>query len=286
MSFQNYLTDAWAKHPEESENIFNDFENHFKLLTTPEEVTSLAHLITHVSGDHLGKWKGGIELLNKIKKIPIDKDELSLNRYIATLSLASNPDYSLEGFSLSDQVRILGMTASAIGSQNEVARACDIIEKANDIAKVYLSKNDPANRSLAIAGNNLACTLLDKEKLDHNEINLMIQSAFVGRKFWELAGTWKEVERAEYRLAKVFLKANVLDKAFEHSEKCLAIISDNGNDPLEEFFGFEALALIEKARRNELGFSEAIEKMKESFEKISSDDQTWCKKTLEKLAES
>jgi hypothetical protein len=283
MTFKEYINDAWAIHADQSSKLMNDFKNHFSLLESADDVTSMAHLVTHVSGEHLGHWKEGIHLLNSLKTSPHLTDYSGIDRYIAALSLGENPKFSLEHFSDSDQVRILGMTASALASQNDIKRAGEYLERAHEIAKSKLAKNDPANRGLAIAGNNLACALEEKSQLSHDESNLMIQAAYVGRKFWEIAGTWKEVERAEYRLAHAFLKADVLDKAFEHAEKCLAIVAQHGNEPLEVFFGFEVMGLVEKARRNQLGFEEAKAKMTEAFNQLSSDDKSWCQEILNKM---
>lgn len=176
------------------------------------------------------------------------------------------------------------MTASALAVQNNLARAGRYLVEAEEVCMHKLDKKDPANKNLAVAGNNLASALEEKETLSHEETNLMIHAAFIARKFWEIAGSWLEIERAEYRLAKIFLKADILDKAYAHAEKCLEIISDNGCEPLEQFFGLEAIALIEKAKGNELGKQEAHQAMLETFNKIDPEDQTWCKETLEKVA--
>lgn len=284
MTFEEYLNDAWASHPTNSAELLRGFEESFSLINSADEVNALGNLIAHVSGEHLGEWGKGIQLLESLRQNPQVKDMSALNRFIAALSLGEDKNFSLESFSSSEKVRILSMTASALASQNEVARAGKYLEQAEEICQSLNDKKDPANRNLAIAGNNLACALEDKAFLTHAENNLMLHAAFVGRKFWELAGTWMEVERAEYRLAKVFLKADILDKAFAHAERCMEIIAENGNEALEVFFGLEAMALVEKARKNNLGYEEAVKGMKEAFEKINPDDQKWCKSTLEKIA--
>ncbi len=283
MTFHEYLKNAWSIHPLESEKLFGEFKRHLNLIQTSEDVNAFAHLITHVSGEHLGKWKEGLHLLQILKANPLLNDYLIIDRYIATLSLSLDSHYSIKNFSDSDQARILAMAASALAFNNQAKRAADYIELACQIAKSKLDKSDPANKSLAIAGNNLASSLEEKESLTHEETKLMVQAAYVGRIFWELAGTWKEVERAEYRVARSFLKADILDKAFLHAEKCLEIVAANNNEPLEVFFGFEVMALVERARRNNLGFEESIEKMKKALLELTPEDQSWCKDVLEKL---
>lgn len=283
MTFEEYLNDAWAAHPEQPAELLKNFKSHFSLISSGDEITSMGHLIAHVSGEHLGEWGKGIQLLQELRNHPQVKDEAALNRFIASLSLGDDRSFSLANFSDSDKVRILAMTASALAAQNDLERSAQYLAEAEEICNAKLDRKDPANRNLAVASNNLACSLEEKKSLTHDETYLMIHAAFTARKFWEIAGTWLEVERAEYRLAKTFLKADILDKAFSHAEKCLEIISANGNDPLEVFFGMEVLAEVEKARNNGLGCDEAVKCMRESFDKLKPEDKNWCQQTLERF---
>lgn len=281
MKFQDYLNNAWSIHPTESEKLLNEFQNHFSLIESVDDFISLAHLIVHVSGEHLGKWKEGIEVLNTLKRISEVQDQAALDRYLAILSLGMNSQFSIRDFTVSDQVRILAITASALASQNEIRRAGEYLKQAHELAQLKLEKTDPANRNLAITGNNLASSLEEKENRTDEEAGLMIEAALIGRKFWEIAGTWKEIERAEYRLAKTYMKAGKLDKALFHAESCLEIVYQNNNEPLEIFFGYEVLGLVEKMRGNQIGLKKAIEKMTEVFQELTVDEQSWCKGTLE-----
>lgn len=285
MTFEEYLNDAWSRHGSESSELLAQFKNQFSLINSTDEINQMGHLIAHVSGEHMGEWGKGIQLLNDLREHPKAVDKSGINRFIAALALGDDKNFSVEEFSDSDKVRIYAMTASALAAQNDLARAGLYLEKAEKLCHSSLDKKDPAHRNLAIAGNNLASALEEKPKLSHDEIKLMIHAAFVGRKFWEIAGTWLEIERAEYRLAKSFLKADILDKAYDHAERCLEIISYHGNEPLEVFFGMEVLGQVEAARKNALGREEAVRVMKDAFNMISPEDQKWCKETLDKMAE-
>jgi len=284
MTFEEYLNDAWSRHGSESPELLDKFKNQFSLINSTDEINQMGHLIAHVSGEHMGEWGRGIQLLNDLREHPMAVDKSGLNRFIAALALGDDKNFSVEEFSDSDKVRIYAMTASALAAQNDLARAGLYLGMAEKLCHSNLDKKDPAHRNLAIAGNNLASALEEKPNLSHEETNLMIHAAFVGRKFWEVAGTWLEIERAEYRLAKTFLKADILDKAYAHAEQCLEIISNHGNDPLEVFFGMEVMGQVEEARKNHLGRDEAIKAMKETFIKLSPEDQKWCKETLDKMA--
>ncbi len=189
----------------------------------------------------------------------------------------------LSRFTLSDQTRILAQAAGMISERGDIVRAKDYFNNSLEIASRGLEKEDPANRALAITGNNLACTL--EEKIDRSELEteLMILAAKAGRKFWEIAGGPTEVASAEYRLSQSYLQASQIEKSFEHAQLSVEACELNKSSPLDHFFGYEAIALAEKARKNDIGYSKAVEKIKHHFEQLSEDDKKWCEKTLNKF---
>lgn len=69
-------------------------------------------------------------------------------------------------------------------------------------------------------------------------------------------------------------------KALSHAQVCLELAQENSAPALELFFGYEALALIEKARGNATGFSKALEQVKANFGKLSAEDKPWCEASL------
>lgn len=282
MTFKEYLHQAWSTHASEPRQVADEMKKNLSLVSSSEDIISFAGLVVHVCAEHLGDWLTGLDLLKRLKNNPLHKDKASMNRYVAILELGNNPATIIDHFSPSDQVRILAATASALGNLGGLKRAEAYLRKALEVATT-LPKDDPAHKAMAMTGNNLASTLELKKERSAHETELMILAASIGREFWEIAGTWKEVERAEYRLARTYLEAEVLDRAFEHAEKCLEIVSQNGSEPLEYFFGFEVLALVEKAKKNQLGYEEARENMKAAFDKLPASEQSWCKKSLDKV---
>jgi hypothetical protein len=188
----------------------------------------------------------------------------------------------LENFGRSDQIRILAMASSAL-SERETNRSRQLLLKALDLARLGLEKKDPANRALAVTGNNLACALEEKKSKTPADRELMILAAKTGRGYWEVAGGWLEVSKAEYRLGMTYLEAGDRTKALKHAQICLEMCRDNKAGDLDMFFAFEILAKAERSRKNDLGFQEALEKANQYFNKLSVDDKTWCESSLKKL---
>lgn len=283
MNFNDYLNEAWEKHQDHTEKVFNEFPQYFSLCEKDEDVLSLAHLITHVCGEHLGKWYDGIVLLETLLTEKPITDLSGFNRFKAILNLCADKNYSLAGFSDSDQARILASCASALTSHKELERAGRYLKKADLIVKEKLKDNDPAIKAMAMTGNNLACSLEEKEDKGKEEIELMKTAAHIGRVFWEKAGTWLHLERAEYRLAKTYLNANEPDVAKTHAINCLSIIEKHGDDPLELFFAHEVLALCAEALNDQNCVEKHIHQMENYFSRLNHDDQCWTRQTLDKI---
>ena len=113
------------------------------------------------------------------------------------------------------------------------------------------------NRAMAVAGHNLAASLEEKSVLSADEIALMLMAAKASRTYWERAGTWLQVERAEYQLATTFLKSGDLVQAEFHARECGRVVTENNAPALEQFFAAEALARVMRVAKNEAAFNAA-----------------------------
>ncbi len=288
MSFEQFVNQAWADHATQPAQVAGRFDEALVLVEKNEQIPGLAQLITHVYGEHLGEWDAGVRTLEKLMTIsvydPKSESQKAIARSIASLNLASGTSPSMDDLSLSDRIRVYAAATSALAGQKESGKALALFTQTLEMAKSGLDQTDPANRALAITGNNLASALEEKSLQTKNETDLMLLAAETARKYWEIAGTWLEVERAEYRLAQSYMKANLLDGAIKHAQACLEIIQMNSAPALEHFFGNEVLALVEHSRKNSAAVQEAFEQVKINFDKLSVDDKPWCEETLSKLS--
>lgn len=280
MKFNEYLQNAWAQHATNPKQVASEFKDSFKLMQTEDDVMSMARLIVHVCGEHLGDWEQGLSLLKKLKNNATIKDKNEMNRNVAILNLGNFPDTSIEHFSPSDQSIIYSKTASALANLGGIKNASKFFQLACQIADEKLEKNDPAIKNLAISGNNLASSLEEKKNRSENENSLMLIAATKARVYWEMAGTWMEVERAEYRLGKTHLQLKNYDQALVHADECLKIIIDNKAAPLEAFFGFELKCTIFHAQKNKEAFARSLDLMKREFDSLTPEDSEWCRDVL------
>lgn len=283
MTFDSYLNQAWQDHAVDSEKVAASFDGALISVETGDQLFRFIGLVTHVMGEHLGLWDEGHALLRRLRAHPecrpnSEADKAAL-RSMAVMIIGAGKADSLSGFDNSDRIRILSVAASAL-AQRDAVRVKSIFDKCLAFAEEDLSPSDPATRALAIAGNNLACALEEKSDRSPAETELMILAAQTGRRFWELAGTWLEISRAEYRLAMSFLTAGETESALRHADNCRKICEENNASSLDRFFAYEALAQVARARASVSDFHYAARKAKDYFEMLPAEDQRWCEKSL------
>lgn len=288
MNFEAYLQNAWTIHAVETQKLADEFSSNMSLIESNEQIAQFGAIITHVTGEHLGIWGDGISLLRLLKNHSLmqagSETERVLLRSIASLQIAGNLPVNIDSFSTSDRVRILAMATCHL-CLHDVNRSQKLILEALEKAKVLDSK-DPANRSLAISGNNLACSLEEKTARTPEEVKLMILAAETGRKYWELAGNWREVAVAEYRLAMTYLQAKDLEKAMIHAQINLDLCQKNNAGDFDLFFVFEALAAIEKQKGNKQALQKNIENMKHYLESLNETEKTIGERAIKKLQDN
>lgn len=290
MNFADFLNKAWSEHGDHPEQTATQLAQGLALCTSASDVVSLVNLTTHLYSEHLQKFVEGERQLREIGKNDFAKGtpaEFAVARAIMAFRLCDGSVDSEQdrlGLTPADLARSLGIATSAL-SVRDSGRAEKYLRQALQIAtSIELTDSDGVARGLAIAGNNTAASLEEVASRTDQQTCLMLLAAETGRKFWEIAGTWLEVERAEYRWAKSCLQAGLFDEARTHAKLCLSIAQANGEPPLEIFFAYEALADIEKTAKTAV-FQSTLKMAQEWFEKLAPDDQSWARKSLEQLAQ-
>lgn len=286
MNFKEYINQSWTDHATDSPKVFKTFPEGEKLISANEEIPQYVQLVTHVCGVHLGDWNSGLNILENLMKHHTFKSgtesENAIKRSSATLRLSSGEIKDLNGFSISDQIRIYAMATTMLADRNEMPRAQQYFSRSLELA-ANLTKEDPANRALAVTGNNLSCSLEEKKDRNDTDVKLMILAAQTGRKYWEICGGPSEVAMAEYRLSQNYYHLGQIDLAYKHALLSIELCEKNNLSAMDCFYAYETLALVEKVKNNEAGFEMAVQKVKQQFELISANDKKWCEPSLAKL---
>jgi hypothetical protein len=254
--------------------------------TEESRIVPIAHLAQHVFGDHLGRWADGLAFLDQMAALPVTQGAAAqtVARFQAALKLAGGLADARPSLEPSERIRVTALAAAQLGAHDAVRSRALLDEGVAEAERAALPDKDPAHRNLAIAGNGIASTLEELEDRSPAQTRLMLRAAQVARRFWELAGTWLETERAEYRLAMSWLQTGDTAQARQHAQHCLEIVRANGSVPLEAFFGWVVLGLVERAAGNTTGHQQAQSHAQAAFQTLEEGDRSWCRPSLDRLA--
>ena len=260
MTLGALIEQGWGDHAADPEGVFERLRGASDPAETPAEALALARLAAHVGGEHLGLWTATIALLNGlVAAAGAGTPECQgVHRLLAALHRAAGDEAASRTHQsqahdpglpeASTRLRILATTAAMCVGQGRLAEGIADFESAVNLAAYGPAATDPAARDLAVAANNLACTLEHRSAPTPAELALMLEAAYVARRFWTVVGGWRAIERAEYRLCMSHLKAGRPPDAVRHAAECLRIVRENGGDPAEAFFAHEASARAAHAR--------------------------------------
>jgi hypothetical protein len=279
-SFDAFMESAWTAHGERPDDVAAQLAD---ALTLPQDAAQLqrfASLATHVYGEHLGRWRDGVLLLDALRTTPAfdggGDATRALARHVATLRHAAGDADALGTLARDDQAAALAAAASALAGRQAFERAIDAHVAACALAAAGIAKDSPANRALAVAGNNLAVTLEGKRDRSPRETQAMLDAAQSALVHWKVAGTWVEEERAHYRLARSRLCAGDAQGAVASAAHCIALCDTNHAPPFEFFFGYAALALAHRAAGDHAAFEDARTRALALYESLADDEQPFA----------
>jgi hypothetical protein len=289
VTFEAFLESAWSDHADRPQEVADRVASSFHLVQAPEHFAPFVRLLVHVYGEHLGHWQQGIQLLESLRQLPAFDSSSdvtsSIRRSIAALRYASGASDSLNGLSVEDRVCVLASASSALAGRQEIARAIGALSEAIRTAQPGLPSGSPGNRALAAGGNNLAATLEEKPDRSAFETDAMITAAEAGLKYWKLAGTWLEEERAEYRLARTLLEADQPSAAIEAGKRCVAVCDQNDAPPFEQFFAHAVLGLAYRGAGDTASFESHRRMARTEFDRLPQDERKWCEGELAELGD-
>ena len=287
MSFEQFLETAWTDHADNPQEVADRLAASFDVITAPEQIAPFAQLLVHVHGEHLGQWQAGAEVLNALRSVPaFDANPAAaaaLDCGVAALQYAGGNVDALERLALEGKVQALATAASALAGREDLVGALAAYSLALHLAGDTLPDASPAIRALAVGGNNLAVVLEGKKDRSAAETHGMIAAARGGLKYWKLAGTWLEQERAEYRLARSLIQTGQAEAAIACARRCVETCTLNAAPAFEKFFGFAVLALARRAAGDLVEFEAARTTALTWYEQVPDEDKAWCESDLREL---
>ena len=284
---QAFLQAGWADHGDHPHEVAARLPHAFALVETPADIGPLVRLLTHVHGEHLGQWQRGVELLDAVQRLPaFDGSDVArgpVTRGRAMLRFAGGDASALQGLSAEDAAHALASAADALAARGQVARAIETLHLALARVPEAPAPGHPLVRTLAVCGNNMSAVLEKSTDLGPAEREAMLLAAATGLRYWKLAGTWLEEERAEYQLARCQLRAGDAAAARDSIDRCIALCGRNAAPAFEQFFGHAVRALACRALGDEAGFAASRQAALLHYGSIPGEEQRWCRREYEEL---
>jgi hypothetical protein len=232
------LNGAWTSHGDEPQAVFA------RLPALAEAVTAaqaprLLRLAVHVGCEHLRRDPEVRALVDAVALRFPTEPAVGWTRHALALLDGAGPSFDAPPEHEAEAVAAVLGIAAVRGEDELVAVVLD----RSSVVAFRLAASHPALRALAAAANDAAATLEEREGRTPVADRNLRTAATLARTLWERAGTWLEVERAEYRLSRTHLALGEVAAGLTHAEMCLAICQGNRAGPEELVFAWEVLAL-------------------------------------------
>lgn len=280
MTVAAFLEAAWNDHADRPDDVAARLAASTAMIGTPVDVAPYARIVVHVYGEHLGRYRDGIALLESLRALPASgaaaEPAAAIARGVATLAYASGDGAALAGLAGDDRVAVLAVASTMLAARREFQRAIAAYADAVALAQAGLPDRSPAIRALAIGGNQLAVALEAKPDRDAAETAGMVAAAEGGLAYWRQAGTWLEEERAHYRLARSLLQAGRARDAVASADRCVAVCAANDAPAFERFFAHAVLALAQRAAGDAAAFAAARAAALACHAEVPGDERRWC----------
>lgn len=286
LPFDAFLQQAWADHADHSAAVAERLRTDTPAPHTAEQLAALARLVVHLCGEHLGAFEDGRWRLAALAGHPLADATVqsTLRVGMASLTLAESGHADRDGFTLEELIRSEAGAAAISLGRHRTDRALALLRDARDRVAALPNAAAGVHRSLAVGCNNMAWELHDRGNArSAGDTAAMLDIAAASRTHWAQAGTWLEVERADYGLAMSHLSAGQADQGSHFAALCLAACVRNAAPPYEHFFAHEALAKLSHARGEPAERERHVAAAEALFERLAGDEQSSCRPTLTAL---
>ena len=243
---------------------------------TAEQAAALLRLSNHVYGEHLHDWPAALVLAERVAALftedflpggaetPGMADLLSALIVAQTLNNealgAFGSQHRLHALSAAQAaLRQLKLSTQLPGPMIRAGRFAEGAALYRGLLLPARQQNDAAvQRALAVASNNLASALLETPQRNADETALMQEAARVAQEFWQRCGQWEQHARALYLLGLVANASGLPHEALAHTENGLALIANNGEEPVDEAFLLLVQAHAYRLLAEEVRYSQAL----------------------------
>jgi hypothetical protein len=284
--FDAFLQQAWADHAGEPAAVAVRLRTDTPAPETPAQLAALARLVEHLCGEHLGAFEDGRWRLRALAGHPLADAmvQSALRVGVASLTLAETGHAERTGFTLDELIRSEAAAAAISLGRRDTARAMALLQSARGRLAVAPKAGAAVHRPLAVACNNMAWELRERGSARSAEDTAaMLDVAAASKLHWSQAGTWLEVEHADYAQALCHLSGGLPGPALHFANHCLVACIRNGAPAYEHFLAHEALASVQHAIGDHDARARSLAAAEAAFVTLAAADQQACRSALAKL---
>lgn len=288
MDHDSFCKQAWTDHGEQPEAVAQRLPAGAALVQTPAEAAAQARLVAHVLGEHLGRWADALAQLAPLQAVA-ESDataHAAVSRQRLALAWAAGDTAALSSASLtaSERIGTLALAAGLLAGQADPDRGLAAYAAAQAAeAAQPLPDADPAVRALAANANGIAASLEERPARTPAQTAGMLAAAEAALCHWARAGTWLEVERAQWRLARCQLAAGDAAAAGRSAAAGLALCEVHAAPAFESFFLHVVQARVAHAVGDAVGVAAARHAALAALAQVPPDDRIWCEPELKTL---
>ena len=285
-AFDSFLQQAWADHADQAAAVAHRLKTQTPAPESPQQLAALARLVVHLCGEHLGNFDDGRLRLAALKNHPLADASVQSALRVGTagLTLAESARADCSGLSLEELIRSQAAAAAISLGQHDTARAMSLLSAAREHLASTAQADAATHRALAVACNNMAWELHGRGNArTAADSAAMLDVAAASKMHWSHAGSWLEIERADYGLALCHVAAGRPQMALRFAEQCLTGCRQNCAPPYEMFYAHEALARAQHACGDLAACAVELRAAEVAFAEIPARDQDACRSTLESL---
>jgi hypothetical protein len=276
-TLRNWLDAAWARHDKEPRALADELLARAATLPDDADGAEAVRLARHTLLAHLddaAMLQRVLQALPEGQTIGAQKERSAWA--VAALAGGGWPDVP----ALPESVTwlLLGDVAQALLHRGDLSAARQRVLAFEDTAAAH---TDPAARRAYAATTHNVTLALRTGPRDAARDALMIEMAELERRAWARAGTWLEVERADYVLAMCHAAIGQGTQALGYATACLQACEAHGADAAERFFAHECNVHAARAAGDSASAAAHRARMVALLAEVQDAGmKAWCEETL------
>jgi hypothetical protein len=278
-----FIDTAWSDHADDARGVAERLPQGLALIEAdPAQAAAFVHLAEHVLLGHLADGAAMQRMADGLQRHAADQPALqaALDRSAMAVQLLRGDRVDTAALAPVNAVRATAALGRAARRDADGARA--LMHRATALADATTGDTDVL-KSLAAGWNNIAGQLQSEARHPATD-PLMMGAAQRSREVWAVAGTWVNVERADYFLARCAATLGDSAQALRHAQSCLAICLANDADAYECFFAHESLGEAFVANGDTGAARHELAHMRKLMPEVGDDNRADCRGCIDKLA--